>query len=137
MSASVDGIAALQRKLEAIASGSFKHDLYDRIGRRLHALVQQGWDSESDPYGDPWAPTTRANPILDETGAMRGSSTYEVTAEGITFTVADWKAAFHQYGTSRGIVPRKMLPDEGVPVAWQAVIQDEVTAFFRETFGTD
>ena len=134
----VDGAAALDAyvaKLQYLTSGAWREPLYERIGGRLYDLVMEGWDNEADPAGNPWAPTTRSNPILDDTGAMRGSASHEVSADGITLTIADFKAAFHQYGTSRGLVPRRMLPDGDLPAAWTAVIQEEATAFFAELFG--
>lgn len=126
------GLNAYLERLQRLASGEWREALFDRIGARLHALVQGGWDNEADPTGAAWATTDRNNPILDETGAMRGSTGYEVTASGVTLTVADFKAAFHQYGTRRGIVPRRMLPEDVLPPAWEAAIREEVEAFFTE-----
>ena len=126
------GLAAFEGRLKRLASGDWRKPLYERIGARLHELVKQGWTRRAAPSGDPWKPTTRANPILEDSGRMRASTSYEVTSNGITLRVNDFKAAFHQYGTSRGIVPRKMLPEGNMPPEWVAAIQEETDAFFKE-----
>lgn len=126
------GLAAYQKRLVALSKGAWREPLYDRIGKRLHELVEKGWETRTDPYGQGWKPTQQPNPILEETAAMRGKVAHEVVSNGITLKVDDWKAAFHQYGTKRGIVPRRMLPSGELPEAWAEAIQEEADAFFDE-----
>ena len=125
-------LAGLEANLRFMSSPAGKRELYDRIGQRLVALMQQEWDTQSDAHGNPWAPTTRPNPILFDSGAMSSSKSYEIASNGVTLRVEDVKAAWHQYGTSRGIVPRKMLPDGTLPTAWVVAIQDELTKWTTE-----
>ena len=126
-------LAELEQRLLYLFSEEGKADLFDRLGARLHELVQAGWDARADPMGDAWAATTRTNPILEDSGAMRGSTSYQVAGTTLTLTVDDYKAAFHQYGTSRGIVPRRMLPEDIVPPAWEEAMQEILTAWVTET----
>ncbi len=128
------GIAALQKSLQRVSKREWQKPLYERIGARLHKLVDQGWEKRAAPDGAAWAPTGRSNPVLEELRDMRGSTKHEVVSNGITLKVDDWKAAFHQYGTSRGIVPRKMLPEGQLPAEWVEAIQEEADAFFAEWF---
>lgn len=129
------GMERFRARLRRLESDGWRDELYERIGKRLHELVQEGWQKRADPYGNAWAPTQQPNPILEDSGAMRASTGYTVDSHGITLTVADFKAAFHQHGTSRGIVPRRMLPEETLPPAWLDEIKRIVDAFFDETFG--
>ena len=126
-------LESLRDNLQYIASDAGKEDLYTRIGDKISDLIQQEWDTESDPFGASWAPTTRPNPILEDTGEMRGSYQYEVTSGGITFLIEDWKAVFHQYGTSK-MVARPMFPEDEIPPSWQQAIQEAADEFMAEVF---
>jgi len=79
------------------------------------------------PYGRRWKArkTRRSNPLLEETGALRGSVTgHRKGALGFGVKYTDHKAAWHHNGTSRGIDARRLVPFSGrLPAKWKKRFQ--------------
>lgn len=112
---------------------------------RVEALIQEEFDTGTNPYGDPWAPLSpetikggRSAPPLTATGAMRGTvHVFPAQAAGISVTI-DKPAGIHQTGWAgpRGKGPaRPVLPNRNVlPETWVEAINEEVAeAFGRAT----
>jgi len=87
-------------------------EVLDLVGKQLAEetieLIRDGFESETDPYGNPWAPLKlRTGRILSDKGGLR-SSWHQVSSSRRGFEVASGKlyAKWHQGGT--GIYgPRK------------------------------
>ena len=109
--------SAVQKALARVlrATGNARPLMQD-IGEYLTPVHEDRWERETDPDGRPWAPlkpetlkrkkTTR---ILYEEGDLLRGAIYNASATQLEFGLNDWKAAFHQFGTSRGLPAREML----------------------------
>jgi len=108
-------IADLRRSLLVLKSPSLLQKINRELAREAVAEVQRGFDRRASPYGVPWRPTKRRNPILEKTGALRRGIKPFITNGKLelraTGSAAKY-AAFHQYGT-RKMPARKFLPDSG------------------------
>ena len=95
---------------DAMARGELQYALSERLRARGQELLLYTWEEQAAPDGTPWASPARdyGHPLLDKTGEMKSSARVELgpridaTGFSITFTVADPKAIWHQYGTHRG-----------------------------------
>lgn len=112
---------ALQRRLAAPDNALLTAS--NVIRREVRALIQEGFDTRTDPIGRKWAPRKdrRAHPLLEETGAMRRGwvvrkrGTDTVLSNRVPYT------GFHQNGTGR-MPARKMIPDAALSPRWRARI---------------
>jgi hypothetical protein len=103
-------IRELAKKIRALGDESVKAEFFDAMAVESLQLVDEGFAERRDPYGEPWAPTKRPNPILEKTGEMRnGWSLARVDGRGFSMVNATGYAPFQQYGT-RHIVIRRMVP---------------------------
>lgn len=125
------GLAGFADKLRRLGSS----DGIKRINEAAAVAVKDRVDLEftrgEDPYGNPWRSTVRGNspPLTGPTKKLSGSVSYEVTAEGFIIAVTDWKAIFHQGGTTRGVPARPMLPVGGaLPEQWSYAMSLAVPA---------
>jgi len=142
----VRGLEALKRRLERLAEPDLEGALA-AIGQALVEKVEQGFEREADPYGEPWkplAPSTlekrrkkgRGAKILQDTGVMRRSLNWRLLGrDAVAVGFADRKAIWHQIGTDR-IPARPMLPWKkgpgGVilPRSWMREIESTLEALF-------
>lgn len=95
-------LKGLKRQLRDLQNPRTLHDLHNLAGRATHDLVMDGFDRTTDPYGVPWAPTKRRNPILQDTLALRSGIRWKADSRGLVIRTtgkANKYAAFHQDGT--------------------------------------
>ncbi|QPF74230.1 virion morphogenesis protein [Roseateles sp. DAIF2] len=95
------------------------------IGQELESRVSGRFETETDPFGQPWEPwaqsTIESYPadgnyrILDRYGDMLSSLNYRATAASVRVGFGQPYAAFHEWGTE--YMPRRGLlmgdPDDG------------------------
>lgn len=126
---------------------------FNAIGRLFRDFVNQGFETETDPYGNAWKPLAAftvadkrsrgvADPfqILHDSGELSKSFQYRALANGVRVfsnhvfddgTPAD----VHQEGD--GVPRRMMVPDEslGFPSHWEdeamKIIEDGVDRMFN------
>lgn len=140
------GLEALKRRLARLSEPDFEGALA-AIGQALVEKVEQSFEREADPYGEPWkplAPSTlekrrkkgRGAKILQDTGVMRRSLNWQLRGRNaVAVGFSDKKAVWHQEGTER-IPARPMLPWKkgpgGVvlPRSWMKEIEDALEALF-------
>lgn len=98
-------------------------------------LVRQGFEHESDPYGNDWAPLKyRDGRILQDSGRMRDTWHWEdVSARGYTVAPGVDYAVYHQDGT-RTIPARPMVPDQDLPDDWKRALSDIATRILSDHF---
>lgn len=90
------------------------------VGETTIDLIQQGFDDEKNPYGEPWAPLkAREGRILRDRGLLYRNWHWAVTGGGVEVSSGQEYASFHQDGTKK-MVARKMVPDPGqeLPRHW-------------------
>jgi phage gpG-like protein len=139
------GLNELIAKLQRFERG----DVVDKIGRSVanacHRACIDGFRSQSDPYGVPWAPRKppkawavlafglidNGHRILDDTGKMVGSLKARYSRGTVLMSIKGY-AQFHQYGTSN-MVARKIFPDQAQGLGnWAGPIQRAATDAVRE-----
>ena len=116
------GISALRDRLRRLERRvEDPRDVMAVIGADLMERVEEGFENEHDPYGQPWKPLAPATlkrrraggvgaKILQDTGVMRRSLNYRVAGRNaVAVGFSDKKAPWHQDGTDR-IPARPMLP---------------------------
>lgn len=95
------------------------------IGQELESRVSGRFETETDPFGRPWAPwspaTVESYPkdgnrrILDRYGDMLGSLNHQADASSVRVGFGQPYATFHEWGTE--YMPRRGLlmadPDAG------------------------
>lgn len=74
-------------------------ELYTGIGAALRTLVDLGFKSSRDPYGNPWRPLKKrkGQPLID-TGRGRSSFTYSATGSEVELGSSVGYMALHQTG---------------------------------------
>ena len=108
---------------------------------KLDDLLDEQYEAGVDPYGRPWRPlksTTLAKgrrpPPLTDTRRLRDGTRAKPGRAGIRLTVAPRYGVFHQYGFRVGrarVAPRRILPTNGMPAAWRAVLKDAARSQFK------
>lgn len=115
------------------------------IAGRLTELLDQQFESDSDPYGNPWAALAEStlkrkrgdSRILERSDNMR--PTVQATpARGAGVELrAEHPAGVHQTGGAAGgwrMPARKLFPEGGeFPEEWQDAIDEELDAAFAST----
>lgn len=139
-------IADLVRKLDEMASPSFRQKMLGAMAVEVHRLTLDGFIQQRDPYGKPWAPRKKAadwavkafglmqsdHPILD-TGRDGGAVdrlTVRSTSDGVRLKTNAYMK-FHLTGTSK-MVPRKWIPTDGAGPIWRNALQTVYTDQIRE-----
>ncbi|MFC5846733.1 phage virion morphogenesis protein [Deinococcus petrolearius] len=137
----------LKRQLRDLENPRTLHDLHNIAGRATHEYVMDGFAREQDPYGRPWAPTKRQNPILQDTLALRDGIRWKADSRGVVIQTtgrANAYAAFHQHGTrasgrggrGAGLPARRFLPEPGeLPPQLAARLQNDFRAHLRQRYG--
>lgn len=127
-------LGALMRRLEDVPA--LRRDVFTVLAEDARTRVDEGFAASRSPDGAAWRPLASARrrgpgrPLLD-TGRLRASIAYQVTANGFLLKTTLVYAATHQYG--RGAVPaRPFFPVGGdVPPAWASAwrsLTEEVIA---------
>lgn len=133
------------RKLQKL--GPALDTLSRNLAEETLELIREEFEHEQDPDGAPWQSLLlRKGKILQDTGGLRSSWNYTSNRRGFTVGSGKVYAKWHQggtgiYGPSRqriyprnakalrlgrygyarsikGIPPRRMVPDAGLPRAW-------------------
>lgn len=133
-------VMAFAARFDAMASGEHKPGLHDALGGACTDLVKLGFQDGKAPSGDPWTPTVAGNspPLTGPTQELRNSPRWEVTSDGFTLLVTDWKAVFHNNGSrskdrNRLHVPaRRMLPVDTLPPLWIEIMQEETSTYLHK-----
>ena len=137
----VDGLQE-RRKAGAVA-------FLKEVSREWLGNIDKGFASESNPYGQEWAPLSpftvrlkKSSRRLYESGALSKSFKRDVRGDGFLIDSSEQELADKQAsGTARGsvfpfaIIPsRVMVPDaDNLPPLWQAQI-DSASKRFLESF---
>lgn len=121
---------------EKAAGKDFARSLALNLAAETISLVQREFRSQSDPYGDAWAPLkARAGMILSDTGHLRNSvAIAAATGSQIRIAIGASYAPFHQKGTKR--MPQRMiLPRDGdLPAAWASEYLAVTTSLLEQVF---
>lgn len=104
----------------------------------IKALIAEQFSSESDPYGNAWAPYSpgsikrgRKPPLLDETGALKDAQVEPLPGAGISVTFGPEYAGFHQTGW-KWAPARRLFPNGPLPATWRAALQSIHERVIRE-----
>ena len=128
----------LKRQLRDLQNPQTLHDLHNIAGHATHELVLEGFRFERDPYGVPWQPTRRRNPILQDTFALRNGIVWRADSRGVTVQTsgrANAYAAYPQRGT-RKMPRRKFVPGSGeLPPAYEQRLRNDFGEYLRQRFG--
>lgn len=128
----------LLRQLRDLQNPQTLHDLHNIAGHATHELVLEGFRREADPYGVPWRPTRRPNPILQDTFALRNGIVWRADSRGVlvqTTGQANAYAAYHQRGT-RKLPRRKFMPGVGeLPPAYEQRLRNDFGEYLRQRYG--
>lgn len=120
--------------LKEIESDTFLEEISEGMGEVVKDLIQSGFQSQTDPYGNGWAPRrgTYAHPPLDKSGEMKGSFLVGTNATGVKVTNPTLYSPFQQYGT-RTIDARAMLPDNAKGLGdWDKPLRESADATFKK-----
>ena len=113
------------------------------VSAEINALIQEGFDRGTDPYGRPWAPLRPATlakgrrpPPLTDTGKGRaGVYAKPMSGAGILLVSEVPYMRKHQMGAPPRLVRRDFLPINVLPKAWNAAIKEAVEARVAKTLG--
>lgn len=108
----------------------------------IQDLIEKEFADKCDPYGNPWSPlaaSTRARGrrimVLQDTGAMANSVRVRATGGDIVAEVDEDYAVYHQYGALVANLPKRtILPDNGIPDAWDKALIMASDSAFKRTF---
>lgn len=101
----------------------------------LTGELQAQFDRGAGPYGDGWAALKSGAPShLEASGAMRGGTRVRPNGGAGLAMEAPPPANFHQSGT-RNMPARKVIPDNGLPASWRAILQRIYSDRLRKGFG--
>lgn len=111
------------RQLQQSGKTQVLEGLADNLAEEVLELIAEGFEAQTDPYGQRWASRARdtGRPILSGKTARlrRGWFKLHVSSHGFVIANATSYAPHHQYGTQRGLVARRMVPTEGeIPPRW-------------------
>lgn len=124
----------LSRDLKKLGYGF--NELNQNLAEEAIDLIKEGFATETDPYGKPWAGLKyRSGKILQDTGRLRSSfKVAGVTRRGFRVNASANYAAFHQEGTSRGLPARRMVPDGRLPAEWKTAFVKAADVFMKRWF---
>lgn len=87
-----------------LARGQDMRPVMEDIGALLEESTRERFETQRDPDGTPWAPSSRAlrqaGPTLTDTGRLRDSVTRKVTGRQIDVGTNVIYAATHQFGAT-------------------------------------
>jgi hypothetical protein len=132
-----EGFTRLLAGLDSIADASFLEEIASECAGEIEGLIQRGFQTATDPYGQVWAPrklaagrTTPPNFPLDRTGEMKGSFHVEPSAQGVRVENPVIYSPFINYGT-RFMDARAMLPTEDGLGEWERPLTDAAQRVFN------
>jgi phage gpG-like protein len=129
-------ISDLVARLERMSSERWRADLSLKIAGVVRGLIDDGFVKSRSPYGDAWRARKGKYswPLLQKTRAMRrGWKLVQCDAQGFKFTNTQDYAVFQNYGTSKGIDPREMVPVEAFGLGqWREPIRKTVSDSIRD-----
>jgi hypothetical protein len=107
------------------------------VALELEALLEEEYETGTDPYGTPWAPLAESTlargrhaPPLTDTGSMRLGTTVTPTRYAGVAIFVPHPGAPHQTGWSgpqNSGPARPILPFREMPAAWRDVIEGAVS----------
>ena len=90
--------------------------VFASIGEELIPSHEKRWAEGVDAQGKPWTPLKpatlkrkRTNRMLFEEGDLLRGPVYRASNQVLAFGISDFKAPFHQFGTTRGLPARPLL----------------------------
>lgn len=91
-------------------------------------LVQLGFKTETDPYGNRWAPKKKKNgkPILVNTGRMKKSFRYKTGLSQVKISNLKKYAIYHLTGIPGKMPPRLFVPFKKSSKLWNKFIRGRV-----------
>lgn len=96
----------LLKKLKQLSEDD-RRGLFNAMGEAVRTSVMDRFDTETDPDGNKWKPSVRAQndrgKTLTLTGTLRNSIHTKATEEGFAVGTNDIRAATHQFGDKRTI----------------------------------
>lgn len=115
--------------------------IQELAARRLRTavldLIEEGFQSKTDPYGAAWKPPKDGGPTMDRTGRLRRGFDVEVVAAGtgvsLRVTNTQEYAKWLQRGTSR-MEPRRMVPDARAADKWRRRFDEVYAAALEEWY---
>lgn len=139
------GATALRYRLMNMRDQRKERAALEDIGRQIHLLTMLRFETETDPWGRPWAPLASSTVkrrrlgsrrILQDTGNLRRSYTWRVGRHQVavgTFGRVNGKppgyARYHQTGTSR-MPARKMLPEKPWPKTYTEAVETVIRHYY-------
>ena len=141
----VTGMGGLRQRLARWTDPGKGRRALTEIARYVHRETMRRFETETDPWGRPWAPLKPAtlarrrhggSRILQDTGRLKGSFHWRVTLDAAVVRAGVRYAAYHQFGTrsrSTGrqiIPPRKMLPESPWPASYREAIARIVRRYY-------
>ena len=139
------GLGGLKRRLALMANPKKERQALNAIARYIHRQTMQRFETETDPWGRPWAPlkpSTLArrrhggDRILQDTGRLKGGYHWLVRGDTAVVRAGVYYAAYHQFGTRTRtgrqlIPPRKMLPEH----PWPKGYLEDIRRIVRRVYG--
>lgn len=100
--------SAFDRQLTRLVGFNFVA-LHVEIGEHMLSVIQQRFDTETDPRGNKWEPSARVREeggqTLTDAGLLRRSFTRRATAKYVAVGTPDKRARIHNFGGT--IRPRR------------------------------
>jgi phage gpG-like protein len=127
------GMLALNlRKLITVPSQASK-----LVSLEIRDLIEEQFNQGKDPYGNKWKPLKRKGQppshLTEDTPLRRSVEVKPASGAGLTITVTESYATFHQIGTKH-MVARPILPNNTtLPAAWTAAIKASIEIAIEAT----
>ncbi len=116
--------------------GTVKRTLIEGLAQETMTLIQEGFQTSTDPYGQPWVADKKGgHSPLQATGALRSGFTVTQGATGFTISNDAPGFAAHNFGWVK-IPKRQMLPDsiKGLPEAWSKRLESSATHTLSDAY---
>ena len=145
-----EGFTIVLKKAANLGSADFR-TAFRRIARDWMDLIMVGFESESDPYGNPWTSLSKFtfekkgnDAILIESGAFMSSFHSEVTRRGLTIDNSrvfenGYTPAIHQFGgvnaSGKKVPARPFVPhQENFPLTWEQSVDHHMGDYLDRYF---
>lgn len=98
---------------------------------RIEDLIDQQFSDGTDPYGNTWEALATGVPshLTDTTALRSGIEVKPMRGAGVSVTVDEAYAGFHQTGTS-SMPARPILPYAGLPSSWNDALEQAAAESF-------
>lgn len=96
------GLAQLKASFQRLAEPQARSNLSRVLAEECMKLIDDGFRSSKDPYGQPWPPLTSRSglPLLDTGAHLKNTLTPRSDEKGWTITTPFVGAGVHQYGAT-------------------------------------